>query len=100
MAHSVTWTASARDDLEDVAKDLHDSPGTTGALITEILRSTRRLRDFPLSGRAVPEFNDHRWREIQVHSFRILYVVAPGKVEVRAVLHSRRRLSPDEITRF
>jgi plasmid stabilization system protein ParE len=44
----------------------------------------------------VPEWDDDAIRDVTVHSYRMIYRVRPGTIEILAVIHGARVL-PDEI---
>jgi toxin ParE1/3/4 len=56
----------------------------------KIVASTRRLTDFPMSGRVVPEFGDKNIREVFAYSYRIIYRVEGQAVTIAAVVHGKR----------
>lgn len=50
-----------------------------------------RLREFPESGRVVPEQDDPAVREVIVGAYRVVHEVRPdGRVEVLTVFHAAR----------
>jgi plasmid stabilization system protein ParE len=59
----------------------------------EIMSATRRLADFPLSGRVVPEVGTEEYREIIVRDYRIIYRATVQQVRIVTVVHGRRDLS-------
>ncbi len=60
-----------------------------------ITRAAPSLGEFPLLGRAVPEFPDTagRLREVIVEHYRLIYEVFPDRVEIISVMHGRRNLN-------
>ena len=51
------------------------------------------MKDFPFSGRTVPEFESRDLREVVAPPFRVLYIVRPGDiVEIQAIYRSSRDL--------
>jgi plasmid stabilization system protein ParE len=54
------------------------------------LRNLEALNSFPEAGRIVPEINDPKIREIFVYSYRLIYEIFPNRVEVLALIHSKR----------
>lgn len=89
----VEWSTLALDDLDDVTRYIgKDSPYYARELAERIFETTDRLRDFPLSGRAVPEADDTAVREVIVQGYRVMYRVEDQRVLILAVMHSRRDL--------
>lgn len=94
----VRWTRRALDDLDAIfAYIALDSPAIADAFARRIVASTRRLADFPLLGRMVPEANRADLREVLVRGYRVIYRVKPDLVEVLTVQHGARQLRlPEE----
>ena len=93
MARQVVWSQEATGDLERIARYIErDSPAYARALVRRVLESTRKLADFPRIGRVVPELGDENFRELVVHSYRIIYRLEDDVVTVAAVAHSRQSL--------
>jgi addiction module RelE/StbE family toxin len=89
----VTWTEQALDDLEAVCLFIaRDSPRYAELFAQRAFRATDRLRDFPLSGRVVPEIGRNDIREVIVQGYRIIYRVLPNEVEILTVHHGTRLL--------
>lgn len=61
--------------------------------MARLISSVRRLEEFPLSGRIVPEFRRRNMREVIVGSFRVVYEVAGEEVGVVTVRNASRRLT-------
>lgn len=55
-----------------------------------MIDASRRLADFPESGRSVPEFADPALRELLVSSYRVLYRVGEAVVTIAAVIHQKQ----------
>jgi plasmid stabilization system protein ParE len=68
-----------------------DNATAAAQLILQIALSVRRLGEFPLSGRVVPEFEGIGIREIIVRRYRIAYQVG-DEVEILKVQHGARLL--------
>ena len=93
MAYRVVWSSKALEDVEAIATYIsRDSISFASSVVRRILKSSRRLTDFPLSGRIVPEFEDKNIREVIVYSYRIIYRVRVDVVTIAAVIHGRRIL--------
>lgn len=67
-------------------------------MVEKVVDSTDRLKEFPESGRIVPEIDDTSIREIQVPPYRIIYEIMTDKISVLAVIHGRTKLSNKDIT--
>jgi len=55
----IKWTEPALNDIDEVAEYIAiDKPGAAKKLVKEIFKTTRRLKNFPESGRRPPELQD------------------------------------------
>jgi toxin ParE1/3/4 len=91
VAHRVVWSAPALDDVDAVAVYIaRDSSSYAAAVARRIIEATRQLRDFPHSGRTLPELDDESIRELLVYSYRIIYRVQAEVVTIAAVVHAKQ----------
>jgi len=96
MAHRLTWTIDAVDDLQAIAEFLErDAPLYASAVVDKILATTRKLLDHPLAGRIVPEFDRSDIRERFVFSYRMVYHVKNDHIVVLNIIHGSRLYSRD-----
>ena len=87
----VKWTKPALEDLKDIVQYIsRDSKVYAERFATRVVEATRRLENFPYSGRLVPEFNEENIRELIYGSYRIIYVVRGKICYVTAVVHGSR----------
>ncbi len=87
----VEWSHFARDDLDSIVLYIaRDSRFYAQAFAERVLSATRRLTDFPLSGRTIPEADDNAMREIIVQGYRVMYRAEPEQVLILAVMHGSR----------
>lgn len=93
MGYQVALSPSARRDLRDIVRYVSlDSPERAVTLGEFLVRSTKRLADFPEMGRIVPEFDEPSIREIVVRSYRVIYRVEHSdcRVDVARFWHGAR----------
>ena len=93
MGYQVTLSPSARRDLRAIVRYISlDSADRAIAFGQLLIRSTKRLADFPEMGRTVPEFSDPAIREIIVRSYRVIYRVdhPDCRVDVARFWHAAR----------
>lgn len=89
----VEWSDAARDDLDDlVAYISRDSAFYAQTFGERVVLATRRLQEFPESGRVIPEAEDQSLREIIVQGYRVMYRLEAGRTLILAVMHGRRDL--------
>lgn len=85
---NVRFTPSARNQfLNAIAYICRDNPMAAEAFHQKAQKSLSRLRGFPRSGRALPEFPDLPFREIIVPPYRFFYRIRDKTVWVVAVWH-------------
>jgi toxin ParE1/3/4 len=90
----VEWSDHAREDLDDLVHYISRDSAFYARLFAErIVLATRQLRDFPESGRMIPEAEDKTLREIIVQGYRVMYRLEADRVLVLAVMHGRRDLA-------
>lgn len=93
MARKVIWSDEAIADLAAIVRTIAaDRPVAAEKFGLAIFTQTRRLADFPLAGRILPEENDPAVREIIVEPYRIIYEVNPDSqtVDILRVWHAAR----------
>ena len=91
MDHRVAWSPAALDDLDAIAGYIaRDSPRYASAVTRKFRDTARNLRQFPKSGRMVPELEDERIREKIVYSWRMIYRFENDIVTIAAIVHSRQ----------
>jgi len=93
MAFKLAWSEEALEDIESIAAYIEkDSPVYAKSVVSKFFERAEVLRDFPESGRKVPETNDVSIREIFVYSYRLIYKLNEDTVLFVAVVHGRRLL--------
>ena len=93
MGYQIAFSSSARRDLRDIIRYISsDAPERAISFGQFLIRSTKRLADFPELGRIVPEFDNPSLREIVVRSCRVIYRVdhVGGRVDVVRFWHGAR----------
>ena len=92
----VKWSKPAKFDLKQIHDYIaRDSKFYAKKISLEIVEKSEKLNLFPDVGRIVPEMGDSRIRELLIYSYRIIYEVFPEKVEVLALIHSKRNFIKD-----
>ena len=87
----VEWSDFARDDLDDLVRYIsRDSAFYARRFGQKVVLATRRLREFPESGRMIPEAEDPALREIIVQGYRVMYRLETDRVLILAVMHGTR----------
>ena len=69
----VEWSELAHEDLAYYVEYIsRDSVFYANQFGERVVLATRRLSDFPESGRRIPEADDKLWREIIVQGYRVM----------------------------
>jgi plasmid stabilization system protein ParE len=88
---SLVWAQEALDDIEMIRSFIaRDSEHYAALTVERIIHGLERLRDFPGSGRVVPEIGREDLREILLGAYRVVYRLEVGSVTVLTVVHSAR----------
>jgi toxin ParE1/3/4 len=89
----IIWTEPALLDLDDITLYIAlDNPYAAGKLVKKIEKHVLRLKDFPLSGRNLPEFIETKYKEIIVPPCRIIYLFQDEKIIIIHIIRSERNL--------
>lgn len=92
----VKWSKPAKLDLKQIRDYIaRDSKFYAQKVTTEIVEKSEKLNAFPNVGRIVPEIGDPNVRELLIYSYRLVYEVFSDKVEVLALIHSKRNFIND-----
>jgi toxin ParE1/3/4 len=98
MDYEISWSPEAWEDIEEIAAFIHkDSPLYASQVVEKLIDASRRLTQFPLRGRNVPELRSTH-RECFVYSYRLIYRVRDQHVLIVAVIHGKRLL--ESVERF
>lgn len=90
----LNWTRQSKTDLVSIAEYIAlDSRKYAKIQIQRIREKANQLKEFPVSGRVVPEYNVESVRELILGNYRIIHhIVNEERVDILTVHHSRRRL--------
>jgi toxin ParE1/3/4 len=96
VAHAVIWSDDAKADLEGISQYIATQGpiSSAGGVVSAIVAAVNRLSDFPHSGRVAPTLKSPALREMFVFDYRIVYKVGDDRVEVRMIIHTRRKFPP------
>ncbi len=89
----VIWTEPALQELDAIAEYIAlDNPAAASDLVKAVFDKTKRLENFPKSGRIPPELPDSVYREVVVPPCRIFYREDEQRVLVLFVMREERQL--------
>ena len=93
----VIWSRRALLDVEHIRDYIaQDSPAYAQPFVERLLHATRHLPQFPHSGRAMPEADNIRIREVIYQGYRIIYQLRSDAIEIVMVVHGSRNLAGQE----
>lgn len=94
----IVWTDQSIAKLDEIFLYIAmDSPAAAERWIVNLVGKVERLREFPASGRRVPEIPKKEYRELVVGNYRIIYRIARGSVFILTVRHFKQILPVEEI---
>ncbi len=95
---TIRWTDQAIADLAAIRAFIEqNSPHYASVIVDRVIRAVDRLKDFPQSGRVVPEFERPDVREIVERPYRIVYRLVRGdEIHILTVHHGAKQL-PDRV---
>ncbi|MGV7930418.1 MAG: type II toxin-antitoxin system RelE/ParE family toxin [Spirochaetota bacterium] len=87
----IIWSPAALEDAESIAEFIsRDSIDAAALFIQRLFEAADHLRDFPRSGRKIPEIDDDLCREIIYGSYRVMYRIQNDAVWITAIVHGAR----------
>lgn len=96
MKARIHWGPRAQGDLARIAAHIETRDPTLARQCLQRIRDrVRQLRDFPESGRAVPEYERSDVRELIVLRWRVIYRYDPHRIDVLNVFDAARQLPDD-----
>ena len=89
----IKWSHDSIEDLKEICRFIAlDSPYYANLLRDRIFEMVEHLELFPELGRHVPESDDPTVREFIYKSYRIIYQIKEGYLEIITVIHGARLL--------
>ena len=94
----IRWTDQAITDLAAIRAFIgKDSPHYASVIVERLILAADRLKDFPRSGRMVPEFEHRGVREMIERPYRIIYrLVGEDEIHILTVHHAAKEI-PESI---
>ena len=95
---AVRWADRAIGNLRAIEDYIAvDNPTAASRLVSGVLERVEALREFPESGRRVPELPGHSAREILFRNYRIMYQVVEDRIYVLNVIEGHRLLRAEDL---
>ena len=91
----ITLSESAWNDLDSITDYIaQDSLRYAQEFGERVFERIEQLKDFPNSGRVVPEFQNEELRELMMNKFRIVYRIhSPELIVIIRVIHGSKLLN-------
>ncbi len=94
---TLLWSDGGLSDLEAIGDYIAaDNPVAAAEWVNRLIDSAERAAAAPLVGRRVPELARDDIRETLLRTYRIVYRVRPGRMEILTVFEGHR-LFPDDL---
>jgi len=90
---NVQWTKTAEGHLDAIyAYISQDSSTYALSMVDKLTRKSEQIAMYPLSGRAVPEYERGDLREIIENPYRIIYRINERQIDIVAIIHTSRNM--------
>ena len=87
----VRWTSPAKRDLKRIYDYIaEDSVFYAKKVVEDIVSRSEILENLPEIGRMVPELGNPDIRELIVYSYRLVYRIKEGNVQILTIIHGKR----------
>jgi toxin ParE1/3/4 len=94
----ILWSPLAIDRASEIAEYIaQDNPDAAESWINTVFEKVEYLKEFPESGRIVPETDNMTIRELIYGNYRIIYRVEEKNLSVLTVHHGKQVLPLNEI---
>jgi len=93
LKKKLRWTHLAIEDMNNIKRTIsEDNPSAAENVIKTIRNKVERPKDFPTSGRVVPEFQSPALREVIVPPYRVVCRVVSSEIHILRVWHSKQEI--------
>ncbi len=95
----IIWSPLAVERVSEIAAYIaEDNPAAAENWVDAVFTKVEGLKDFPQSGRIVPEANNKALRELIYGNYRVIYRLEEKRVSVLTIRHGKQILPVEEIT--
>ncbi len=95
MDRLVAWSPEAVEDLRSIADYIQrDSEFYAKSVVSKLIQTASKLKDFPKMGHEVSEVQNPDIREIAVYSYRMIYSLNNplNQILIIAIIHGKRQI--------
>jgi len=90
----VHWTNKAQQHLVEIYEYIAtDSEVYASRMVDRLTKRSKQIKEFPRSGREVPEYDHPDVREVIEGTYRIVYRIKQEQIDILAVIHSSQQFS-------
>ena len=94
----IKWSPLSIDRLTSIVNYIsQDKPNAAKNIADTIFKAVERLKDFPQSGRVVPELENPKYREILIKNYRVIYSILEDVIYIITIRHQIQLLSLNNI---
>lgn len=94
----IIWSSLAIERASEIAEYIaQDSVSAAENWINIVFEKVEQLKQFPNSGRMVPEIENESIRELTYVNYRIVYQVEEKQVNILTIRHGKQFLPVDDI---
>lgn len=94
----IVWSPLAIERVSEIAQYIaRDSPRMAAKWVDNVFKKVNRLKNFPKSGRKVPETKRADIQEILYGNYRIIYRISPNDISILTVRHGKQILPQEDI---
>ncbi len=94
----IIWSPLAVEQVQDIATYIAlDKPSVAIEWTEKIFKSVDQLKEFPDSGRIVPEIKRKEIRELVLKNYRVIYKVKSKEILILVVKNYRQNLKYDDV---
>ena len=94
----ILWSPLAVDRVSEIAEYIsQDSSVTAENWINAVFKKVEGLKEFPKSGRMVPETDSGTIRELIYGNYRIIHRIEEKRLSILTVRHGKQMLPVEEI---
>ena len=88
----LTWSERAQADVVEIARYIGtDNRSAAAAWLKKVSDRAQLVREFPQSGRIVPEYSKDDLREVLMDNYRIVYLVSTKAIVIVTVFERHRQ---------
>jgi toxin ParE1/3/4 len=94
----ILWSPLAIARVSEIAGYIaQDNPDAAESWINTVFEKVEHLKEFPESGRILPETDNTTIRELIYGNYRIVYRVERSRISILTVRHGKQLLPADDI---